>query len=66
MLVAQRLVSYSAVSGQLKLPLKLRHVAIVGRPDAEVQRPVNLTRSSDQPMLCPVKGYNDYFVGASI
>ena len=57
-LVAQRLVSYSAASGQLKLSLKLRHVAVVGRPDAKVQRPVNLTGESGQPVLCPVKGYN--------
>ena len=34
------------------------HVACIARPDAEVQRPVNLTRASGHPMLCPVKGYN--------
>ena len=58
MLVAQRPVSYSAASGHLKLPLKSGHVAVVGRPDAEVQRPVNMTGASGQPVLCPVKGYN--------
>ena len=35
-LVAQRPISYSAVSGQHKLPLKSGHVAVVGRPDTEV------------------------------
>ena len=34
------------------------HVARIGRPDAEVQRPVNMTGASGHPMLCPVKGYN--------
>ena len=57
-LVAQRPVSYSAASGHLKLPLKSGHVAVVGRPDAEVQHPVNMTGASGQPVLCPVKGYN--------
>ena len=56
--MTQRPVSYSVVSGQLKLPLKLGHVAVIGRPDAEVQRLVNMTGASDQPALCPVKGYN--------
>ena len=58
MLVAQRLVSYSAVSGQLKLPLKSGHVAVVGRSDAKVQRLVNMTGASGQPVLCLVKVYN--------
>ena len=56
--MAQRPVSYSTASGQHNLPLKLGHVAIVGRPDTEVQRPVNMTGASGQPVLCPVKGYN--------
>ena len=34
------------------------HVACIARPDAEVQRPVNLTGVSGHPMLCIVKGYN--------
>ena len=58
-LVVQRSVSYSAASNKHKLPLKSGHVAVVGRPDAEVQRPVNLTGASGQPVLCLVKGYND-------
>ena len=58
-LVAQRPVSYSAASGQLKWSLRSGHVAVVERPDAEVQRPVNMTGASGQPALCPVKGYND-------
>ena len=33
-------------------------MAVVGRPDAEVQRPVNMSVASGQPVLCPVKGYN--------
>ena len=33
-------------------------MAVIERPDAEVQRPVNMTRASDQPVLSPVKGYN--------
>ena len=33
-------------------------MAVVGRPDAEVQHPVNMTGASGQPVLCPVKGYN--------
>ena len=57
-LVAQRPISYSVASGEHKLPLKSGHVAVVGRPDAEVQRPVNMTGASDQPTLCPMKGYN--------
>ena len=57
-LVAQRPVSYSGVSGQLKLPLKSEHVAVVGRSDAEVQCPVNMTGASGLPALCAVKGYN--------
>ena len=58
MLVAQRLVSYSAASGQLKWLLRLEHMAVVERPDDEVQRSVNMTEASGQPALCPVKGYN--------
>ena len=34
------------------------HVAHIARPDAEVQRPVNMTEASGHPALCPVKGYN--------
>ena len=34
------------------------HVACIARPDAEVQRPINLIGASDHPVLCPVKGYN--------
>ena len=34
------------------------HVACIARPDAEVQRPVNMTGASGHPVLCPVKGYN--------
>ena len=33
-------------------------VACIARPDAGVQRPVDLTRASGHPMLCPVKRYN--------
>ena len=33
-------------------------MAVVGRPDAEVQRLVNMTGASNQPVLRPVKGYN--------
>ena len=33
-------------------------MAVVERPDAEVQRPVNMTGASGQPALCLVKGYN--------
>ena len=35
------------------------HVACIARPDAGVVRPVDLTRASGHPELCPVKGYND-------
>ena len=31
----------------------------IARPDAEVQRPVNLTDASGHPLLCPAKEYND-------
>ena len=34
------------------------HVARIARPDAEVQRPVDMTGASGHPVLCPVKGYN--------
>ena len=34
------------------------HVACIARPDAGDQRPVNMTRASGHPVLCPVKGYN--------
>ena len=33
-------------------------MAVIKRPDAEVQHPVNMTGASGQPMLCPMKGYN--------
>ena len=33
-------------------------MACITRSDAEVQRPVNLTRASGHPVLCLVKGYN--------
>ena len=37
----------------------------VERPDAGRVRPVDLTRASDRPERCPVKGYNgSIFVGA--
>ena len=35
-----------------------RHVATIGRPDAEEQRPVSWIVASGQPALYPVKGYN--------
>ena len=34
------------------------HVACIARPDARVLRPVDMTRASGHPVLCPVKGYN--------
>ena len=34
------------------------HVACITRPDAGVLHPVDLTRVSGHPELCPVKGYN--------
>ena len=34
-------------------------MATIGRPDAEDQRPVNMTGASDWPVFNPVKGYND-------
>ena len=35
------------------------HVACIARLDAGVLRPVDMTRASGHPVLCPVKGYND-------
>ena len=34
-------------------------MAAIGRPDAEEQCPVSWTGASGQPVLCPMKGYND-------
>ena len=34
------------------------HVACIVRPDAEVQRPVNMIGASGHPVLCSVKEYN--------
>ena len=34
------------------------HVAVIGRPDDEVQCPVNMIGASGHPELCLVKGYN--------
>ena len=34
------------------------HMACIARPNAEVQRPVNMTGASGHPELCPVKEYN--------
>ena len=39
------------------------HVACIARPDAEVQRPINMTGASGHPVLCPVKGYNGSISG---
>ena len=33
-------------------------MASIGRPDAGVLHPVDLTGASDHPEQCPVKGYN--------
>ena len=33
-------------------------MALILRPNAEVQRPVNMTGASGHPVLFPVKGYN--------
>ena len=32
------------------------HVTCIARPNAGVQRPIDLTGASGHPMLCPVKG----------
>ena len=34
------------------------HVACIARPDAKVQRLVNMTGASGHPVMCPVKEYN--------
>ena len=34
------------------------HVACIAQPNAGVQCPVNITRASGHPVLCPVKEYN--------
>ena len=34
------------------------HMACIARPDAGVLRPIDMTRASGDPVLCPVKGYN--------
>ena len=35
-------------------------MASIGRPDAGVLRPVELTEASGHLKLCPVKGYNGF------
>ena len=37
------------------------HVACIARPDAGVLRPVDMTRASDHPKLCPVMGTTTLF-----
>ena len=34
------------------------HMACIARLDAGVLHPVDMTRASGHPVLCPVKGYN--------
>ena len=41
---------------ELVAKLESGDVAVCGRPDAEVQRPVNTTGASGRPDFCPVKG----------
>ena len=35
-------------------------MASIGRSDAGVLRPVDVTKASGHPKLCPVKGYNGF------
>ena len=39
------------------------HVACIVRPDAEVQRPVNLTGASGRPVFCAVRSPTTLFRG---
>ena len=40
------------------------HVAYIARPDAEVQRPVNLTEASGRPVFSAVRSPTALFTGA--